>query len=168
MKFSKKAQIIGQAFIFILAAVLAVLIIAYGYKAISTFVSQADEISFVSFKTDLEKQIRIMASDFGSVKKLELQMPGSYQLLCLVDLEKRSQAQSSNICNPENEDYIPEVCDAWETSGSVENVFLIPIKSFKVSAMEIPNGYLCVRPKANKIILRLEGKGDKTLVDEWR
>ena len=34
-------------------------------------------------------------------------------------------------------------------------------------SIEIEDGYVCIFPKAGKVSLRLEGKGDSTLVSEW-
>ncbi|MBR9691282.1 hypothetical protein GOV06_00690 [Candidatus Woesearchaeota archaeon] len=168
---SKKAQIIGQVFIFILAAGLAVLIIGYGYNAISSFTSRTEDIAFINFKTDLQTEVRTMASDFGSVKRLDLNMPGRFQMLCLIDLNKRNIAATSCLCTQcqgiYKNDYQPEICDAWTTSGNLENAFLVPITPFKLSSMEIENGYICIFPRGNKISLKIEGRGDRTKVSEW-
>ena len=173
MRNSKKAQIIGQVFIFIIAAALAALIIAYGYKAITSFTSRTGEIALVNFKTDLQAEIKTIASDFGSVKRLDLTMPGDYEMLCLLDISKKGQAQGSCLCRRcagiQAKDYQPEVCDEWENPAFPEpnNAFLIPITPLKLSTMEINNGYVCIKPKGNRISLRLEGVGGKTKVSEW-
>jgi len=164
---SKKAQIIGEVFLFIMAAALAVLIIIYGYKALSGFTSRTEEISLVNFKTDLQSEIRTIASDYGSVKKLDLTMPGRFDVFCLIDIEQRNLASTTGLCTLGHPDYNPEVCDAWETEGNEENAFLIPITPIKVSKMDIDGGYLCIKPTGNKISLRLEGLGDRTKVSEW-
>jgi hypothetical protein len=168
---NKKAQIAGQVFIFILAAALAILILAYGYKAISSFTARTQDIAFINFKTDLQNEARKMASEYGSVKKLDLTMPGNFEMLCLVDLNKRSQAGSSCLCRQcsgiYERDFQPEVCDAWTTPGNEENAFLIPITPIKLQSIEIDGGYLCIAPLGNKISLRLEGLGDRTKISKW-
>jgi len=168
----RKAQIAGQVFIFILAAVLAVLIIGYGYKAIQSFVGRTEQIAFINFKTDIQTETRTILKDFGSVKRLDLQLPGKYDMLCLVDLNYALKS-STCLCNKgacpggrENE-FQPEVCDAWITPGNIDNAFLVPITPIRLSEVEIEDGYTCIPPSAGKISLRLEGRGDRTLISEW-
>ena len=165
MKF-KKGQIAGQVFIFILAAFLAVLIIGYGYRAISSFTSRTEDIALADFKTTLQGKVRTIASSHD-VRKLELRVPGKYEEVCFVDLGKRELAAGSCLCDLDCRDYSPEVCDAWMTEGYEYNVFLIPITPIKAAEMEIDGGYFCIEPEGGRISLRLEGKGNRTNVSEW-
>ena len=50
---NKKAQL-GQVFIYIFAAILAVSIMLYGYRTIKGFGQRTEQIGLVRFKTDLE------------------------------------------------------------------------------------------------------------------
>ncbi|MEE9525081.1 MAG: hypothetical protein V3V78_00560 [Candidatus Woesearchaeota archaeon] len=171
---NKKAQIAGQVFIFILAAALAALIIGYGYKAINTFTSRTEQIALINFRTDLQTEIRTIASDFGSVKRLDLNLPSDFKAFCMVDLNKRDQANTTCICsqsfscegNPD--DYDPLICDAWTTPGTIESAFLVPLTAIKISPVEIEDTYKCFSPKGNKISLRIEGRGSHTSVKEWQ
>ena len=175
---SKKAQIAGQVFIFILAAALAVLIISYGYNAIKTFTSRTEDIAFINLKTDLQNSIRTIASDYGSVKRLDLILPGKYDMLCFLDQDHSSTMsvrENTPLCTSNNnqlEDYSPFACDGWTTEDYEDNVYLIEGssgRSFVVSNMIFQGnvGYDCISPRGNKISLRLEGLGDKTKVSEW-
>ena len=175
-KNNSKAQIAGQVFVFIMAAALAVLIIIYGYKAITSFTSRANEISIVNFKTQLQSEIRTISSDFGSVKRLDLTLPGNFDGLCFIDLSVSSTyAKNTCLCKqdtqcPGQRDYNPVVCDAWTTAGYTENVFLVSSSStdsMKVTSLDLGlDGYKCFH--GSKIILRLEGEGDKTKISEWQ
>lgn len=164
----KKSQVIGQVFIFILAAVLAVLIIAYGYKAIQVFILRTDEIALVNFKTDLQSEIRTISSLYGDKKTIELAIPGKYQMLCLLDIDYNDKGStclcSKNFCVGNEEEYQPEVCDAWETPGNQDNAFLVPISPIKLSKLKLENGYLCITPRGATLSLVIEGKGDSTAV----
>lgn len=161
-----KGQVAGQVFIFILAAFLAILIIGYGYKAVSNFVSKTDKIVFAQFKTDLESNVRNIASSPGDVKKLELKFPSNFEKVCFLDLSY-SGKQSAGLCDSTSEDYEPIVCDAWNSSTE-SNVYLLPkMNNFKIGKLEITGGYLCMKPSRGKIVLRLEGKGDRTKVEKW-
>jgi len=166
----KKAQVAGQVFIFILAAVIAILTLLYGYNAIfgkSGIVTRAEEIAEINFRTEVETQIRTIASDFGRVKKLELSLPGKAEQLCIIDLNQRDKAVTSPICSPNNLAYQPEVCDAWKTEGYQNNIFLLPLSPFRAVPLHLDDGFLCVQPVGIKITLRLHGLGDATNVSEW-
>ena len=168
-----KAQIVGQVFIFILAAGLAVLIIAYGYSAITGFTERTKEIAFINFKTDLQTEIRTIASDFGSVKRLDLTMPGNFRKLCLIDLYKNPNnyclCSSSPNCIGNSLDNNPLICDSWRNPSfpRPDNAFLVPITPIKLSTIEIEEGYICLEPIGNKISLKLEGFGNRTKVSKW-
>ncbi|MBW2996269.1 hypothetical protein KY332_03140 [Candidatus Woesearchaeota archaeon] len=164
---TKKAQIAGQVFIFILAAVLAILIITYGYRAIKSFTDRTSQIALVSFKNTLESELRTTASDPRSVNKLDLVIPGNFEKFCIIDLAK---PPSNEICSP-GPNYNPFICDAWQNPSypDPENAFFIPMTPMKLPTIEIdPPGYLCPIPSKNKISLRLEGKGDRAKVSEWK
>ena len=168
---SKKAQL-GQVFVYILAAFLAVAIMLYGYRTIRGFGERTEQIGLVRFKTDLESEIRTIASDYGSVKKAELALPSKYTKVCFVDLSK--PAKGSRICEPPtpnypNPDFNPIACDAWE--GGTQNIFLVPWADFVIKTEKIqitePDGALCVSTINGRITLRLEGLGDKTKIEKW-
>jgi len=173
---NKKAQVAGQVFIFILAAVLAILIIIYGFNAISGFIKRTDDIAFINFKTALQSETRKITSAYGSVKRLELALPGQFQMLCFIDLSaSQSDKDQTCLCNKNNcnennlHEFQPEVCDAWETEGNEISAYLVPTQEIKLTPIEIDSHYLCILPRTgNKINLRLEGAGDKTKISEWQ
>ena len=53
----KKAQLIGQIFVFVIGAILFGLILLYGYKAIATFGEQRREVALIEFQDDLKAAI---------------------------------------------------------------------------------------------------------------
>ncbi len=163
---NKKAQIIGQVFIFILAALIAVLIIIYGYRAIVSFTQKTEDITLLNFQTGLEREIRKMASEYGSVKRLDLNLPSNYDKFCIVYLDYQNKERTP-LCTPNSDNFEPGICDAWTTDGNQDNAFLIPIYPMEVPDVQISEGYLCPTVRGNKISLRLEGLGDRTKVSEW-
>ncbi|MBW2977586.1 hypothetical protein KY331_01955 [Candidatus Woesearchaeota archaeon] len=166
---TKKAQL-GQVFIYIFAAVLAVSIMLYGYRTIRGFGQRTEQIGLVRFKTDLESEIRTIASDYGSVKKVELPLPSKYTKVCFVDFSKPiGVVENSKVCKPGNPDFNPIGCDAWK--DQTQNIFLVPWTDFVIKTGEIditePDGALCVPTLNNRITLRLEGLGDRTQIEKW-
>lgn len=162
---SKKGQA-QQIFIFILAIVIASMIFIYGYRAIVDFTTRSGEVALVNFQNEIQSNIKTIASDFGSVKKLQLSLPSDFQKVCFIDFEK---PPGRGLCTPGQPDYNPLACDVWEESKT-QNVFLVPQAdiTIKVAQLEIESpGYLCTDVLNGKIVLRLEGKGQKAVVSEW-
>jgi len=156
---SNKAQFsIGQVFVYILAIVVAGLIILYGYRAIASFKGQAEDIALVNFKTSIENDIESMATRFGSVRTQEYDVPGDE--VCFIDLSKDADSTlrtKSAI-----------IYDSWNATAN-QNIFLIPMADVQIYAESLRvngTGYFCTEAKQGRITIRLEGKGDSTLVSE--
>ena len=160
MRKKKKAQIMGQVFVFILAAALFILILTYGYKAIAGFGKRSEQVALIEFQTQLESSVKSISLDYGSIKKIELTLPTKYTEICFVDLEL-----------PPSEDFEqihPRMYEAWETQ--TQNVFLTPMEEAPINAGKIflgPSGFLCLPITSGKLNLRFEGLGDKASIAEW-
>jgi len=153
----KKAQMIGQIFIFILAAILFVLIITYGYRAINDFLQRSEQVTLIGFKEELKSGIERIKRDYGSVRKLELQVPKRYNEVCIVDPD----------CDPSLESFNPIMYNACLTG--TENIFLVPKQETPIFVpdIKVDGGYLCV-PTSGVVTLRLEGLGKTARVSEWK
>ena len=150
---NKKAQIIGQVMMFALAAIIFGLIITYGYKAVTNLMEKGSEISMATFKTDFENGVDAIKRDYGSVQKLELTLPTKFNEICIADPNNPGTLANDR----------PLLYNKWRTSS--ENIFFTPPaqQPFKINDITIPNGYFCIK-KTGKILLRLEGQGDKAQV----
>ncbi|MBI2652418.1 hypothetical protein HYX00_03035 [Candidatus Woesearchaeota archaeon] len=156
----KKAQIYSQIFIYILALVLTSIILIYGYNAIQNFNKRANQVCFLKFKNDLSNSIESITSDYGSVKRKEMQLCAGYREVCFVE-------STRNPTIPANTD--PIIRDSI-TSNTGKNVFLvekIAKESFYAGNISVDGDVLCITSKNNQISLRLEGKGNYVKVSEW-
>jgi len=155
----RKAQMIGQIFVFVIAAIIFILILTYGYRAISNFLSRSEQVALIDFKSDLESSIEVIKRDFGSVRKLELRLPNRYTELCIVDVKNCEALQ-------QDKPLLYSSCIA----GS-ENVFLSPKQETPIFLSDIsikdPKGYVCVPVAQGTATLRLEGLGKSTQVSRW-
>ena len=152
-----KAQMVGQIFVYILAVILVAFILIYGYNAVQTFKTRAEQVSYIKFKTDMESTIKSISSDYGSIKKAEFLVPSGYREVCFIDLD-----------NPIVPPGHPIIKDSVE-SGVKENIFLVreaAEESFYVGKIEVA-GNSCIEVKAGKIKVQLEGKGDHAIISEW-
>ncbi len=155
----KKAQFaVGQIFIYILAIIIAGLIILYGYKAIIGFRHKAEEIALINFKTSIENDIAKIATSYGSVKIKEYDLPSSAKEVCFISSSKLGDTTFSMPDYPIIENSIK--------SKARQNIFLIPMAEIPiyVENMEVENTFFCITPSRGKITIKLEGLGNRTLI----
>lgn len=169
---SRKSQIFGQVFIYILAIIIFSLVLLYGYKAIKDFSNRAEDVTMIQLVNDIKKSVKNI--DYDSVIKKEFSIPGKYDYVCFVSLESYGQASSTDLCNPPpptNQDYHPAVCNSW-TDETKKNMFLITakeeIESHNIGNIKISAPYYeCIEINQGKIVLKLTGKGDHVELSEW-
>jgi hypothetical protein len=183
----KKGIGVGQVFVFIVAALTFSVILIYGYKAVSSFVSSGEQVQLVQFKTTLESSVKKIYTEYGSVRVQDFRVPGKFDQICFVDMNYQVTADSPEmaaLCH--NDSY---ACSVWEDAQSVdssgkkkgyagvdENVFLKPasaelpkIKVFSISLideLEQPIGFLCLDVHGGSFSMMMEGKGDHTQLSE--
>ena len=156
----KSAQLYSQIFIYILTIILISFILVYGYNAVQNFKTRAEQVSCLKFKNDLINAIESISSDFGSVKRKELQLCNGYVQVCFVET-----FESPNL--PGKMD--PIIKDSI-LSNTGRNVFLVEKtakESFYAGKISVEPDVLCISSVNNKINLRLEGKGNHVLLGKW-
>ncbi len=156
---NKKAQMIGQIFVLVIAAIVFILILGYGYSAISHFIKSSEQVALIEFKTSLISGVEQIKSDYGSVRKVSLRIPKRHQRLCVV-------SSDTDADTGEFQTRFPLLFEIWQTGS--ENVFLIPKQESPIfiSEVVVPNGYFCTGVSGN-VDLRVKGLGDKTEVSVW-
>lgn len=175
----KKAQIAGQIFIYIIAIVVVGLIVIYGYSAIKGFTQRGEEVEYITLRTGIENSVKAIVSDYGSIKRPNIDVPGKYEFVCFVDKTRSADdIQNTAICTRQaglDDFYQPIACSGWKTGR--DNVFLIPdgSESFDVGTIVIENTgadyggqpFLCLEVVNNRINLQLKGLGDKVEVSAF-
>jgi len=155
---NKKGMETSQVFVFVLSIVVVGLVLLFGTQAIMKMQVNMDEAKYIEFQKSFKNKISDMASDYGSVKKVEFKLPPKYKELCFVDLEK----------SVVDIDY-PLMVDAW--GSGTASVFLIDdlVKnSFLEDKITVADpGYICFPRTSSGVTVRLEGVGKKVLVSEW-
>ncbi|MBD3361299.1 hypothetical protein GF358_00750 [Candidatus Woesearchaeota archaeon] len=157
---NKKAQMIGQVFILVIAAIVFILILTYGYSAISNFIQSSEKVALLDFKSSLVSGVEQIKSDYGSVRKLSLRVPKKYQKLCIVSSDLSADVGSFAL-------KYPVLFEAWQTGS--ENVFLVPKQDspILIEDVVVRDGYFCTGISGGLVDLRVEGGGDKTFVSPW-
>ena len=170
-KRNTKAQIIGQVFIFILAGLIFVLIIGYGYRAVQFFLERQEQVVLLDFQSELEIAIEGVKGDFTTVRKLELRLPRKYQGVCFFDYTKPVCDPNTNTVNPKLELPGQEIGVKWAEDAckiKSSNVFIVPRQqTIEFPDIQVDEGYVCI-PNVGGMTLRLEGTGRKTKISPWR
>lgn len=157
-----KAQVIGQVFVFILAALVFILIISYGYRSIDYFLERQDEALILDVKNDLENAVENARHDFQSVRKLQLRLPSKYDGVCFLNYD----SCANPVLEIEGRRFLVDRArDACLTRTA--NVFIVPaVRDFDIPSLYVDDA-LCV-PNTGGVTLRIEGMGDKVKVSAWQ
>jgi hypothetical protein len=164
---AKKGQIIAQVFIFILAGLVFILIISYGYRAIQYFLEKQEQVVLVDFRNDLELAIEGVRRDFGTVRKVNLKLPSEYDGVCFFDSVSCAEGKNPVLELPSRSSlkvgWAQEACFLKS-----ENVFIVPRVGEKLyfPELEVEGGYLCLA-NVDGVTLRLEGTGRKARASVW-
>ena len=135
-------------------------ILVYGYNAVQNFKKKAEQVSCLKFKNDLSNAVESVLSDYGTVKRKDLQLCSGFTQVCFVETFD-SPSLPSNID--------PIIRDSV-LSNSGKNVFLvenIAKESFYAGKISVQPDVLCIKVVNNKVSLKLEGKGNHVLLSEW-
>ena len=164
---SRKGQMIQQVFIFILAGLIFVLIVSYGYRAIQFFLERQEQVVLVDVQHKLEVAVEQVKRDFQSVRRLDVDLPSQYAGICFFDYERCGSVDRPRLSSPKGEfdvSFGKQACVA----GS-ENVFIVPRAGEKIDLpdLDIPSGYVCI-PNEGGVHVRLEGTGRKSRVSAWQ
>ena len=163
MKELKRAQIYGQVFIYVLTLVLISFILAYGYKSIQNLKTRAEQLSCLKFQKDLQNSIQTILSDFGTVKRKDLQLCSNYRQICFVETVRAFNkiVPNSNVFPVD-----PIIMDSIKSSTG-KNVFLVSDtakESFYAGNISMDFDVLCIDSSKS---LRLEGKGSYAALSQW-
>ncbi len=163
-KKSKKGEIPTQLFIYVMALIIAGLILVFGFSAIKGFMDKGKEIESITMQKTLEREIKLMETRYGSVKLLPLDVPANIQEICFTD-----PSASPNNQNLKNNYAIIAKKLESETSESriKDNVFMFPGgKSWNAGKIMIdtPDQFQCFNSRSGKITLKLEGAGNKVKI----
>ena len=155
------AQVMNQVVVYVLAALIFILILGYGYKAINSFIEKGRVVQFDVFKSSLETEVESIRRDYLSERTAELSLPPDFTTLCVVDSVESGLLQTSH----------PLLFGSWLTGS--ENVFLLPVHK-QLAPLKLPNievydaqkrrGYFCLDQVRGIISLQLQGLGDRVKI----
>ena len=160
---NKKAQMIGQIFTFILAGIILILILGYGYKAVTYILTKQTQVQQLDFKTEIEQTIDSVKYDFGTVRKLQPKIP-NVQAICFFDPQTCAKTESPSFQTPTQTltlDFAQIACQL-----KTANIITIPrTQDIYRKDIQVPQGHLCVVPGTP---LRIEGTGKTAKIQQWQ
>ncbi len=155
-----KAQVVGQIFIFIMAALIIGVIMLIGYNAISGTLSKSCQIEQLSFKTKIESLID-RSNGYGSVTKQSIIAPCKYETVCFIDATKIG----SPISKCPN-----QIINRSSADGDMKNIFVAtkmrtaPIGYSPLLRLNNTDNCLCITQKNKNFYITLVGKGSGTVL----
>jgi hypothetical protein len=163
-KMNKKAQNVGQLFIYMLAIVIVAVVLIFGYRAITQLNQNTEKVSLMQFQKNLNTKIKSTSSQYGTIKNEEIQISNKYKEICFVTNYKITNYGSLPI------DFTgyPAVEDSVE-SNTGKNVFIIDYdnqmeEGFTIGKVVINNHFKCFQISNSVLQLMIEGKGDHVVI----
>jgi hypothetical protein len=154
----KRGQIPSQAFVYILALLIIVFILVFGYNSAIKAKTTQQEVELAEFEAKLRNDVSSLNLEYGSAKVREYKLPSGFDEICLVDIGK----VDSNLLGNH-----PLIKDSVE-SGVKQNVFLSGrdrFKSFYIEGLQLSFPYFsCATPTESGVELQFESAGDKSIV----
>ncbi len=155
---NKRAQGVSDVFKYVIAAVLAALILGFGYKMVKLMQDKACRAELADFEIsvrELDKKVR-----FEDRQILTYQVPCSATQIYFFDRSKKIDAEKFKN--------IPILMDNLKTGGN-GNIFIVKgsnvLRSFYAGNLQIENVYICMKPRDEKISLFIEGAGKSAKIE---
>jgi hypothetical protein len=161
--FKKRAQIQSQTLIYILALIIIVMVLFFGYQSVRSYNKKTNQVILIQFQNGLKKDVTSLSNDYGSIKIKEYKLPSGYDEICFVDLENIKSFNPENLIIGH-----PIILDSVK-SGAKKNIFLFEknnLQTFYVEELRLPNlpYYSCIQLPKSTTKLAIEGKGDSSIV----
>lgn len=153
----KKSQLQSETLVYALAIVIVGVVLVLGYRFITTSSSRGEQVSQIQLKNSIQNSVSTLSSDYGSVKVKTFNVPTKYNELCFTSTKNSNELPKAFV------EKNPIAADAVETG---KNAFLLgdDFDSFTVGDLKLPNKVTCIPAVNGKISLKIEGKGDSSLV----
>jgi len=158
----KRGQTYSQPFLYFLIAVVAVVIIIFGYNLLTSFEQKRCDTQYTEFKIKLEESINAISTEKNKVSELKLFPPCGVDRILFVDAGKEILFDSL--------ERFPIIQDVL-SGESDDNTFFIKdkkvVKSDYVGSINLKMPYfLCTEANSNIIKLMLHGTGKDVMLSK--
>ncbi|MEW6063467.1 MAG: hypothetical protein AB1571_03825 [Nanoarchaeota archaeon] len=150
----KRGQLLEQPFIYIFALIVIAFIFIFGFMAVSKVMKLGSSVEAVEFTTKLKENVEHFYNlDTGSMGEVTLNAPANVKYLCFINLGVLNEF-------PEQDTILRNLA-----KNTDKNIFLIPkegnkIEQYRIEHVKAAENPLCIFSKSNKVVFKLENKGD--------
>lgn len=158
----RKAQISQNMVIFALALAIVSFILIFGYRSTKILNQKGEQTKLILLEKDLRSDVE--GIDYGSAKIQSYDVPADVKKICFYSGDSNNNPLTCSDC-PKSSDY-PIVADAIADNSSY-NVFILGEFPYTMELDKVAIGcceFYCFDKRDGKIELKIEGKGEKTLV----
>ena len=115
----RRAEIQSNIFLYIAGAILVVLLLIFGFKAIMGLWGKERLATVIGLAANLETAVDAVSEDFGSSRDANLRVPDNVDTVCFVDLNHSDYIAKTHLASS-----YPEINQSV-MAGARENMFLI-------------------------------------------
>jgi hypothetical protein len=158
----KKAQIVGQIFIYMMAVIIIGGIMLIGYSAVKKIIVKGCEAEKVNFKADIEDMIERYNS-YGAVNKQAIKAPCEYDVICFVDAARIEIGAppircSNSLINDSVKNHVQQ------NIFVISNRRTIPIGYSNLVSLNSTDagGCLCIAQRSSNFNIIFNGRGSST------
>jgi len=187
-----KKAVGAQIFVYIIAVVTLGIVFLFGYMAISSIVTEGENVAQAKFSNDLLRTVNKIRTSYGRSETIHLNIPTDVKQVCFIDLKygyDQGATGSGKICNSGSDNYLPILCDSWENKEYI-NVFFVtgslelPLQTYlgdrSKCSLDLEDGciadtsyiqisdaphYSCINATGGFVTFRMTGRGGKVTIE---
>ncbi len=160
----KKAQILAEPFIIIFALIVAILVLAFGFKAVLDIQEKAKLAELLDAQAEIHETARTMYTlGENSQKTLKLRVPKNIKCLCFTDKDETNLPLVNNYCNENNPSKLQNVMSL--NSGNYQ-LYITPSHLYSLNKFKVipqlktnTNSLLCILVRDSLFQAKLTSKG---------
>jgi len=167
-RFQKKGQ---HALIFtvILAIIVVGFIIVFGISSFNKLRASAEQATMIEFQEEIKGSAKTVYSQYDTVRKLELMLPGKYDTICFVDMYYfASSADYTDIDDNRIRGSVEDGVEANTFLLGPKNAFMpLYLGGDKSYVRNNNEPYKCIESADGYLTLRMQGLGNGVTIEKW-
>lgn len=155
----KRGQAPTSLFLIIFSILIIVLILFFGFKAVTSMREKAEKSSLIKFRETFKNDLESQKKNVGSVSIKEYLLPEGVNEICFLDINNANPDQIINH----------EIMKLSLTNGEPENIFLTlksRVETMQIEDLRLENDpyYSCYYPIGGKIKITIKSDGESIQV----
>ena len=165
IKKNKKGMIVSKIFIYILSALIIVMIVIFGMRALLSISEKQRTVLLIALEEETKSLIDRVADKIGTVENVKISVHSDVDEVCFIDLSKADVIMEKTTL-PAKYPLIRNIIE----EGATDNAFVISgeevIETYDAGDVCIDSypHYSCVKAKNQVLDVLAEGKGDCTSI----